>query len=111
MKISDLNQLPTQEVRHNPNISKRVMLAPGDLNHLTNFSQAVFPPGECAPAHHHEDMAEVFFIESGSGLIHIDGNEYILKPGRCILVQAGESHELVNTGNVDLVVSYFGILV
>jgi len=46
---------------------KRIMLAPGELGELTNFSQAVFPIGEIAPLHQHENLGEVFFSNPAKG--------------------------------------------
>lgn len=109
MKYTCLNQLPQQEVSHNPAIKKKVMLKMGDLPHLTNFSQARFAPGQIAAAHAHQDMSEVFFVETGEGIITIDGQEYNLQPGTCIAVEPGEVHEVKNTGKTELVLTYFGL--
>jgi quercetin dioxygenase-like cupin family protein len=67
MITTSLKNLPEESVSHNPEIKKKVMLRFGDLPHLTNFSQARFAPGQTAPAHAHQDMCEVFFVEAGSG--------------------------------------------
>lgn len=111
MKITTLNNIPQEGVSHNANIRKQVMLRMGDLPHLTNFSQAKFPPGEIANAHSHPDMCEIFFIESGTGMITVDNREYPLAPGTCIAIDVGEVHELRNTGATELVVTYFGLRV
>ena len=110
MKINNLNNLPQQKVSHNPEISKKVMLDKGDLPHLTNFSQATFAPGQTAIAHAHQDMSEVFFVSAGIGKIKIDEVEYSLAPGVCVAVEVGETHEIVNTGAENLVLTYFGIV-
>ena len=109
MKITNLNRLSEQTVSHNPEIKKKVMLDFGDLPHLTNFSQATFSPGQVASNHCHQDMSEVFFVESGEGVISIDKKEFSLTPGTCIAVEVGEYHEITNTGKSDLVLTYFGI--
>lgn len=109
MKIANLNQLPQQAVSHNPEIKKQVMLSQGDLPHLTNFSQATFAPGQIAIAHTHQDMSEVFFVSSGKGIICINQQEYQLVPGVCVSVEAGEVHEVKNTGTENLILTYFGI--
>jgi len=109
MKIVSLTELPDQKVSHNPRISKRVMIAPGELGKLTNFSRAVFPAGEIAPAHRHADMGEVFFVLSGSGEMRIDGETFQLRPGVCVLVEPLEAHEIENTGDEELVITYFGV--
>ncbi|MDF5711834.1 MAG: cupin domain-containing protein [Nostoc sp. S4] len=111
MITSSLNNLPEEAVSHNPEIKKKVMLRYGDLPHLTNFSQARFAPGQTAPPHAHQDMCEVFFVEVGSGVIHIDGKEYPLLPGNCVAIELGEIHEIVNTGSTELVLTYFGFRV
>ncbi|MEM9924378.1 MAG: cupin domain-containing protein [Cyanobacteria bacterium P01_D01_bin.50] len=111
MKLTSLNDLPQEAVSHNPEIKKKVMLRFGDLPHLTNFSQARFAPGQLAAAHAHQDMCEVFFVESGSGLIRIDNKEYPLLAGSCVAVEVGEVHEIVNNGTDELVLTYFGLRV
>ncbi|ARV59693.1 cupin [Nostocales cyanobacterium HT-58-2] len=111
MKLTSLNNLPEEPVSHNPQIKKKVMLRFGDLPHLTNFSQSRFAPGQTAPAHTHQDMCEVFFVESGSGFIRINSEEYPLVPGNCIAIEPGEVHEVVNNGSTELVLTYFGLRV
>ena len=111
MITTSLNELPEESVSHNPEIKKKVMLRFGDLPHLTNFSQARFAPGQNAPAHAHQDMSEVFFVEAGAGVIYIDGKEYSLVPGNCVAVEPGEVHEVVNNSTNELVLTYFGLRV
>jgi mannose-6-phosphate isomerase-like protein (cupin superfamily) len=111
MKRSSLAQLPEEQVSHNPEIRKKVMLRFGDLPHLTNFSQARFAPGQIASAHAHQDMCEVFFVEAGMGTIAINGTLYPLTVGTCIAVEVGEMHEVINTGETELVLTYFGLRV
>jgi len=110
MKSVSLDSINELDVSHNAMIKKRVMLARDKVNHLNQFSCAIFPVGECAPAHTHDDMAEVFFILSGSGEIIINNRTTHIKQNDCILVEPGETHELKNTGNIDMTVIYFGII-
>jgi quercetin dioxygenase-like cupin family protein len=111
MKHSSLNQVLEEAVSHNPDIKKKVMLRLGDLPHLTNFSQARFAPGQVASAHAHADMCEVFFVEAGTGVIRVNQQDYDLVAGVCIAVEPGEVHEVVNTGDEELVLTYFGLRV
>ncbi len=87
------------------------MLRFGDLPHLTNFSQARFSPGQVASAHAHSDMCEVFFVESGEGVILINGDRHPLTVGVCVAVEPEEVHEVCNTGTEELVLTYFGLRV
>jgi predicted RNA binding protein YcfA (HicA-like mRNA interferase family) len=41
--------------------------------------------------------------------IRIDDRDYPLVPGTCVAVEVGESHEITNNGDRDLIVTYFGI--
>jgi len=109
MKHVRLDQTPEAPVSHNPDIKKRVLLRPGDLPGLTNFSQARFRPQQVAAGHSHPDMVEVFWVEAGQGMITIDGDSYDLSPGTCVAVEPGECHEVINSGTVDLVLTYFGL--
>lgn len=111
MKWAALSQIAEESVSHNPAINKKVMLRLGDLPHLTNFSQACFAPGQIATAHAHADMCEVFFVEAGTGVIRVNQQDYPLTVGVCIAVEPGEVHEVANTGNTELVLTYFGLRV
>ena len=109
MKLVTLSTLPVESVSHDPGIKKQVMLRNGDIPHLTNFSQATFAPGQTVTPHAHAHMVEVFFVEGGKGLIWIDGEPHSLTPGVCVTVEIGELHELQNTGESPLVLTYFGV--
>jgi quercetin dioxygenase-like cupin family protein len=109
MKKISLADVPDEPVSHNPEITKQVMLRRGDLPRLTNFSRSRLLPGQTAGAHAHESMHEVFFVESGAGMMRVDGNEVTLEAGVCVAVEPGESHEIRNTCANDLVLIYFGI--
>lgn len=110
MKLTTLAQTPITKVSHNARITKQALINYGEFPPLTNFSQACFPPGEIAFAHHHTDMLEVFFIQSGNAAITVDGVDYALPAGSCISIEPGETHELRNASLTEaMVVTYFGI--
>lgn len=110
MKLTHLNELPEQSVSHNPEIKKRVMLTPFEFPNITNFSQAIFTPGQVASSHTHETMYEVFYIESGEGKIRINNEEYCLKQGTCVVVEPREVHEIINDGSSNLVMTVLGFV-
>ena len=109
MKHTSIDRLPTEAVSHNAKIEKRVMLRAGDIPHVTNFSRAVFPPGEVAVAHSHDDMHEVFYVQTGHASMTVNGAAFPIQEGDCIHVSPGDSHEIANTGDGELVLCYFGI--
>ncbi|MEO1671415.1 MAG: cupin domain-containing protein [Cyanobacteria bacterium J06631_2] len=55
-------------------------------------------------------MYEVFFVSSGQGIMRIDGKDHELVPGVCIAIETGETHEVINTGTDNLILTYFGIV-
>jgi mannose-6-phosphate isomerase-like protein (cupin superfamily) len=109
LKVSSIDSTEETEVSHNPKIKKHVLISNGEIEHITNFSEAVFPPGEIAHAHSHSDMTEVFFIKSGNGVMSVDAVSIPLEAGMCVTVKPNERHELNNTGSTEMVVMYFGI--
>ena len=110
MKQVKLSELGNQGVSHNAAIRKKVMVQSGEIPHLTNFSQATFAPGQVAMAHAHSDMYEVFFVSAGMGTMAVNGQDQHLSPGVCICVEPGDVHEVTNTGEQSLVLTYFGVV-
>lgn len=109
MKHRSLAETPPQPVSHNPEIVKQVLLARGDVPHITQFAQSRFAPGQVATAHMHADMTEVFLVVAGTSTFTIDGVAHHLAPGSCIAIAPGETHEVANTGADELVLLYFGV--
>ncbi|MEE9367402.1 MAG: cupin domain-containing protein [Pontiella sp.] len=111
MKLIKLNEVPEQGVSHNSAIRKRVLVENGEIPGITNYARAIFPPGEKAGDHLHNDMAEVFTAEAGCGEIRINDVAYVFAAGTTVVVEPGEVHEIINTGDSELVVTYFGVVV
>ncbi len=89
---------------------------------ITNFSQVALPPGDIIARHSHPSKYEIFFVQSGAGVLHVwpqkptegvGAREMIeLKPGMSAHVGPGEWHEITNLGDITepLVMLYFGII-
>ncbi|MEM0970241.1 MAG: cupin domain-containing protein [Verrucomicrobiota bacterium] len=110
MKIRHLRDLPCRQVSHNGAISKQVYLHSGECPPLQQVAVATLKSGDSAPAHLHEDMAEVFFVESGQLTIIIDHEVYRIEADGMILIEPGELHELRNEGSEPCRLRYFGVL-
>lgn len=110
MQYSRLNDLPENSVSHNPNIKKKLIISKGKIPTLTNFSQAILSSGQISFAHSHEDMWEVFYVESGEGIMMINDQPHKLETGVTITVEPYEKHEIINNSSSDLIINYFGIL-
>lgn len=73
----------------------------------TERSQAAemtLPPGEKegGPDNRHEGSDQWLYVVSGEGLAVVSQQEVELKAGMLLLIEAGEPHEIRNTGNVPL---------
>lgn len=109
MKKSDLKKIKSQASSHKASITKKVMLSYREVANITTFAQGRFPPGETVEPHSHADMAEIFLVQSGTGTLIVEQQEEELRPGVCIAVEAGETHSLLNSGQKDLVLTYFAV--
>lgn len=109
MQIKRRAEMHAQAVSHNPAISKWTWLQQGDVAGITQFAQAVFPAGERAPGHVHPDMTEVFMVQAGMGVMQLSNQILFLHAGDCIVIEAGEWHELQNNSREPFVVTYFGV--
>ena len=81
MKLLNLEDIPSQSNSHNERISKRVWLANHEFGNITQLAQSDFSSGEKLTNHSHPYMGEVFVVQSGRGLITIDGITHDLLPG------------------------------
>jgi len=109
MKLISLADVPKEGVSHDPQLIKRVMIKNGELPHLKKFAQARFASGQIAHAHSHADQYEVFLIESGEGIVEVNGQAYPVVAGSCVVFEPREIHEVTNTGSSELVLTYFGL--
>jgi mannose-6-phosphate isomerase-like protein (cupin superfamily) len=109
VKVVSFAEVAEEGVSHDPEVRKRVLLRRGDVPHLTNFARSRLLPGHRTTAHRHTDMFEVFLVESGAGQMLVEGRVVEVRAGVCVSVEPGESHEIVNTGDEELVLLYFGV--
>ena len=109
MILKSFTQEAAVPVSHNHRILKHVLLNRGQCANITQFARAIFPAGQKVESHSHPDMAEIFMGRSGTGKIIINGQSYNMIKDTCVIVQAGELHELVNIGTDELIVDYFGL--
>jgi len=56
----------------------------------------VYHPGDTAARHYHTDCHHLFYVLSGSGLIHVDEGHHRLTPGMVAVVGPSEVHWFEN---------------
>lgn len=110
MRHINCDSIPWTGVSHDPAIRKRLLVPNGVVPKLTNFSQSVLAPGQLCPAHTHPDMYEIYLVESGEGVLVLNGDDRPLRAGDCLVVAPGEQHSMQNrSADTPLHLTYFGI--
>ncbi|MDL2294996.1 cupin domain-containing protein, partial [Ruminococcaceae bacterium OttesenSCG-928-D13] len=64
------------------------------------FSLITIPVGACIGFHQHAEDSETFYILSGTGEYDDNGAKTPVEPGDVLLLPAGQSHGMRNTGDV-----------
>lgn len=58
-----------------------------------------YGPGDTAAAHYHLGARHIWFVDTGRGVLHVDGRSYELAAGDVASVGEGEVHHFENTGD------------
>lgn len=66
------------------------------------FNRMIIAPGNSIGEHQHEGDNEIFYILSGTGTYNDNGSLVQIGPGDTTICSDGETHGLVNTGDVPL---------
>jgi len=61
-----------------------------------------FLPGQTLGRHFHRQVEETFYFHSGTGLMVVEDLEYDIEPGEAFRIEPGETHDIINTGEVPL---------
>ncbi len=94
MKRYSLETTPEAQVRHNPELKKRVLFHKGVVPGLMHLSHLVLPKGSDAFEHVHDNFSEVFYCIRGRIIFIVNGKEEPLGPGECMVVEPGEPHSI-----------------
>ena len=54
----------------------------------------------------HKNEDQFFRVEKGTGKAILDGVEYVLQDGSCVVIPAGTLHNIINTSSRDLLQVY-----
>lgn len=73
-------------------------------NHRAQAAKMVLAPEESTggPGNKHENSDQWLYVISGEGKAIIGGTDVSISPGLLTLIEAGETHEIRNTGEVPL---------
>lgn len=113
INIKNVDWIPaSHEDSKNPSIWKKVLIKHEDVDPKSKLMSVILakvPVGRTNNAHIHKTMEEIFYFTEGTGEIKIDGEVAKVKAGDCVVVPAGKTHLIRNTGQIEL--KLFGVAV
>jgi len=68
-----------------------------------SLAEATVPVGGETIPHYHVQAEELYFFQRGTGTLRLAGETRDVRPGDCAVIPPGVEHQLVNTGDEDLV--------
>jgi mannose-6-phosphate isomerase-like protein (cupin superfamily) len=68
-----------------------------------SLAEATLAPGARTEAHFHPRSEEIYYVLEGEGTLRICEDERGVRRGDAAAIPPGASHQIVNTGKVDLV--------
>jgi len=95
-RVVKRDQLPT--LTSTRDTRDRVDLVTEEIFGLTELraDRITYHPGDTAAAHYHRDAKHFFFILSGRGIMHADGDPIEVSAGDVALVEEDEVHWFAN---------------
>ncbi len=69
-----------------------------------SIAEARVKPGAATKEHFHRTSEEVYYILSGQGVVHIDGEQARIKAGDVVLIPPMAKHYVENDGEEELVI-------
>src|SRR5262245_41997636 len=72
-------------------------------NKQSQAAEKVLSPGqsEGGPDNRHRGADQWLFVIAGRGKATINGHRYLLKPNMLVLIEHGDTHEIVNTSRTE----------
>lgn len=68
-----------------------------------SLAHVIIPGGKSSEKHFHRESEETYYILGGVGEMVIEGKEFELHPGQACLIEPGETHQIFNRQEEDLV--------
>jgi len=68
-----------------------------------SIAEITISPGGAAMPHYHKKTEESYYLLSGSANLFIKGKKLDLAAGETVLIEPGETHQILNSGEEDLV--------
>jgi mannose-6-phosphate isomerase-like protein (cupin superfamily) len=75
-----------------------------ELHHtaVQSLAEATLEPDQATERHYHRVTEEIYLVTKGSGMLEVDGDRQMVRPGDAILIPPGAWHTLENNGTSEL---------
>ena len=73
-------------------------------NRAQSLAEATVAPGASTQLHRHRHTEELYHVTAGSGRMRVGTDTFPIAPGDTICIPPGTPHNVVNGGNVPLVI-------
>ena len=67
-----------------------------------SLAEETLPPGCAVRPHYHREIEEIYYIQSGRGLMTVGEDRREVGPGDAVYIPRGARHTLENTGTDDM---------
>ena len=105
MIISQTGGFRDGNAMHNGNgkFRSRTLLGKEHFNSPVKFlAETILAPGSSIGVHRHMGNEEVYLIVEGEGVMTVDDEQRVVKPGQAVLTQSGSSHGIRNNSDREL---------
>jgi mannose-6-phosphate isomerase-like protein (cupin superfamily) len=76
-----------------------------------NVTHVSIHPGQTVPAQTHQYEDQIYWVQSGSGFVELDGARIDVSAGSAVMIPLGTEHLITNTGSTQLDYVFFVVFV
>ena len=88
---------------HSPGAISKMLVRPETAgSELMDFRISIYQPMSYVEPHTHKIQEQIYHILQGEGLMELDGEKRVVRPGDFIFIPPGVEHAIYNTGTIDI---------
>jgi len=89
--------------KHYDAMSKMLVRPEQTRTRQFDFRISVYQPKGYVAPHRHAIQEQIYHIQSGEGLMELDGQRFVVSPQDTVFIPPGVEHAIHNTGLCDLI--------
>ena len=103
--VRNIAEVPWQQFpnHHGGALSKPLVMPQTLASRQLDYRISMYQPMAYVKVHQHKVQEQVYHVIEGEGLMHIDGEDHVVRKHDFIFLPPGVDHSISNTGLVDLV--------